>query len=113
MPRAPKQCAHPDCTTRITGKTFCPTHTNHWTSHGRTESSKVTATGRWKRLRRTILDRDAHTCQIRTPGTCTHTATVVDKIRTPTQGGNPYDPTNLRAACKPCNDHKARTSDRQ
>ena len=113
MPRAPKKCAHHDCEHRITARTHCAAHTNHWTSRGRTESSKVTATARWKRLRPTILDRDAHTCQIRTPGICTHTATVVDKIRTPAQGGDPYDPANLQAACTPCNNHKARTSDRQ
>lgn len=26
MPRAPKQCGAPNCTTRITGRTYCDTH---------------------------------------------------------------------------------------
>lgn len=59
--------------------------------------------GPWPTIRRRILHRDNHTCQIRTPGICTHTATHVDHIRSPLNGGAWFDQHNLRAACQPCN----------
>ena len=58
--------------------------------------------GPWQRIRRTILERDNHTCQIAGPK-CTGTATHVDHIIPINQGGPWYDPTNLRATCPTCN----------
>lgn len=58
--------------------------------------------GPWPAIRRTILERDGHTCQIRRPG-CTVRATQVDHIVGLEQGGAPYDPRNLRASCRSCN----------
>jgi 5-methylcytosine-specific restriction endonuclease McrA len=58
--------------------------------------------GPWQQIRRQILHRDAYACQIRLPG-CTVTATEVDHITSLTNGGGRLDPSNLRAACKPCN----------
>ncbi len=60
------------------------------------------ATTDWHRLRLLILDRDRNQCQIRGPR-CKQTATEVDHILPPVEGGSFWDPTNLRAACKPCN----------
>jgi len=60
------------------------------------------ATAQWRRVRRRVLDRDAWTCQIRGPG-CTLAATTVDHVRALSDGGAPYDPGNLRAACRHCN----------
>lgn len=74
----------------------------------RTASSHITSTNHWRQLRQTILERDHHQCQIRTPGICTGHATVVDKIHTAAAGGNWQNPTNLRAACWHCNDHRGR-----
>ena len=58
--------------------------------------------GRWQTVRKRILERDGHTCQIRAPK-CTIHATHVDHIIPVTQGGPWWDPDNLRAACAPCN----------
>jgi hypothetical protein len=65
--------------------------------------------GAWPRIRKAILERDNHTCQIRAARCTTH-ATHVDHIIPVTQGGPWWEPTNLRAACQNCNlgriDHK-------
>uniref|UniRef100_UPI00389B3972 HNH endonuclease n=1 Tax=Mycobacterium sp. HUMS_1102779 TaxID=3383487 RepID=UPI00389B3972 len=77
-------------------------------------SSQITSTSQWKRIRRDILDRDGHRCQIHYPGICTGKATTVDKIQPASRRPDlALDPTNLRGACAPCNDHKARTTDKQ
>jgi 5-methylcytosine-specific restriction protein A len=56
----------------------------------------------YKLLRAWVLDRDRHACQIRGPR-CTHVATEVDHIECRADGGDVFAPTNLRAACRPCN----------
>lgn len=58
--------------------------------------------GPWPRIRKQILERDNHTCQIKNKR-CTGTATHVDHIIPITQGGPWWDPDNLRAACSTCN----------
>jgi 5-methylcytosine-specific restriction endonuclease McrA len=57
---------------------------------------------RWRRFRLTILVRDRYRCTIAAPG-CLGAATEVDHIVPLHAGGAKYDPTNCRAACKPCN----------
>lgn len=59
-------------------------------------------TSRWRAVRLRILDRDGHVCQIRGDG-CTHVARTVDHVVAVSDGGDPYDPRNLRAACAHCN----------
>jgi hypothetical protein len=65
--------------------------------------------GAWPRIRRAILQRDNHLCQIG-GRRCTIHATHVDHIIPVTQGGPWWDETNLRASCQNCNlgriDHK-------
>jgi hypothetical protein len=56
----------------------------------------------WQRLRKLILQRDNFVCQIHSHY-CLGLATQVDHIDPPLEGGSFWDPTNLRAACKPCN----------
>jgi len=56
----------------------------------------------WRALRPVILARDSYRCQIR-GRRCLGAATEVDHITPLIAGGAPYDHTNLRAACKPCN----------
>ena len=58
--------------------------------------------GQWKTIRRRVLTRDQHHCQIGLPG-CTIDATTVDHITPIAFGGEWYDMANLRAACQHCN----------
>lgn len=62
------------------------------------------STRRWRALRSMILLRDGHVCQVpKGAGICGERATHVDHIRSLADGGDKWDPTNLRAACAPCN----------
>lgn len=56
----------------------------------------------WQQLRLAVLLRDGYQCQIKGEK-CTGRATTVDHVEPIAEGGAPYDPSNLRAACKPCN----------
>jgi 5-methylcytosine-specific restriction enzyme A len=58
-------------------------------------------TGRWKRLRLQVLERDRYECQIAGPR-CTGQATAVDHIMPFAYGGDD-SLGNLRAACRMCN----------
>lgn len=55
------------------------------------------------RSRAAVMRRDAHQCQIRTPGLCIGTANQCDHI------GDRLDhrPENMRAACEPCHLHRS------
>ena len=113
MPRAPRQCPAADCDELIYGeRRYCPTHAQAWAGP-RTASSRASDNSAWRKLRLKILARDGYQCQIRYAGICTGRATTVDKIipaaRRPDLA---LDQTNLRAACRPCNEHKGRTTDR-
>lgn len=55
----------------------------------------------WRKLAALIKARDNYRCQIRGPR-CTGLATTVDHIVERDAGGTD-DPSNLRAACNPCN----------
>ena len=65
--------------------------TRHWTYHE-------------EKVRRAVLIRDNHECQIRGP-LCLGTADSVDHIHPKAWGGR-ATPDNLRAACRPCNQRK-------
>lgn len=113
MPRAPKACGINGCRTVVPNGKRCPDHANGWKNSPRTASSTITSSAKWKALVPVILDRDGHVCQIAYPGRCTRVATVVDKIIPAAQRPDlAYEPSNTRGACRPCNDHKARTEDR-
>lgn len=60
----------------------------------------------WRRVRKVVLARDDHTCQIK-GANCTGVATQVDHIVPITRGGAYLDPANLRASCKRCNVSRA------
>ncbi|WP_255801097.1 HNH endonuclease [Mycobacteroides abscessus] len=112
MPRAPRPCPVPGCPNLIRFTRYCPDHTQAW-SGPRTASSQITSQRRWRELVPKILDRDRYRCRIRYEGICTGRATVVDKEQPASRRPDlAFDPKNLRAACQPCNDHKARTEDR-
>lgn len=55
---------------------------------------------RWKTLRALILERDNYVCWM-----CGKRANQVDHLVPPSAGGTD-DPSNLAAACLPCNDSK-------
>ena len=114
MPRAPRRCPGDDyeCPNLIAaGQKYCPDHTVAWRGQ-RTASSRATSWD-WEPIRDRVLQRDGHQCRIRYPGICIGTATVVDKeIPAARRPDLAHDERNLRAACAPCNDHKARTEDR-
>ena len=67
---------------------------------------KTPYSGPWARIRKQILARDNHTCQINGEG-CTTLATQVDHITPIVAGGAWYDPNNLRASCATCNNRRA------
>lgn len=114
MPRAQRRCPgdNGNCIELIRNRRYCDEHTIAWEGE-RTASSRVTSTSEWKRFRAFILDRDHHRCQLRYPSICTGHATVVDK-RTPAarRPDLALNPDNAQGACRPCNDHKARTEDK-
>lgn len=112
MPRAPRRCpgGNGTCTERIRPPAkYCAEHTVSWRT--KTASSENAQTPEWRRIQPKILDRDGHRCQIRYEGRCIGTATTVDHV-VPVAHGGTNEPSNLRAACRPCNEHKGRTADR-
>lgn len=71
--------------------------------------TKPQYTGPWRRVRRQILERDGHLCQIQAPG-CTLRATQVDHIVPVARGGDWWALENLRAACMACNNGRNATA---
>jgi len=69
-------------------------------------TNKIYVGSTWKRLRKVILERDAHRCTIGMEG-CTGAATQVDHIIPLAFGGQPYALDNLRAACSNCNSSRS------
>ena len=67
--------------------------------------AKAQYSGPWRRIRKQILERDNHLCQIRSDG-CTVVATEVDHIVPTSKGGGWFDPTNLRGSCFSCNNKR-------
>lgn len=117
MPRAPKPCGIGGCRTIVPNGQRCPEHVNGWKNSPRTASSEATSGANstpWQKLRADVLDKAGRRCQIRTPGICTGVATVVDKTEPAARRPDlAHSRPNLRAACKECNDDKARTTDRR
>lgn len=115
MPRAPRRCPGNSgtCTNLITNRRHCDECTVNWAG-ARTASSRATSSWEWQQLRERILERDGRECQLRYRGICIGYATVVDKKKPAARRPDlVYDENNLQAACDPCNEHKARTADRQ
>lgn len=110
MPKAPRPCPAGDytCGALVYGTDrHCPDHKPQAWRGPRTRSSHTTSTTEWKRLRRTILERDRYQCQIRYEGICIGHANQVDHVINTAAGGAPLDPANCTAACAPCNARKA------
>jgi len=56
----------------------------------------------YRELRLWVLARDGYLCQIHGPR-CSRYATQVDHVVARADGGDLFNPANLRAACRPCN----------
>jgi 5-methylcytosine-specific restriction enzyme A len=78
-----------------------------------TQDPRLNTAG-YKRLRLYVLARDHYACQIRGPR-CKGYADQVDHVIDRADGGDTFDPANLRAACHPCNMAKSagRTTDKR
>lgn len=59
------------------------------------------STRAWRRTRALVLNRDRHQCRLQLDG-CTRAAEHVDHVIPRSKGGTDH-PSNLRAACAPCN----------
>jgi hypothetical protein len=57
----------------------------------------------WQAVRRLVLERDGHRCQLMCSTKCQGVATHCDHIVDVLDGGARLDPANLRAACRSCN----------
>jgi len=64
-------------------------------------SERAIGSGKWKKLRITILDRDGWQCAI-----CNRPAHTVDHIIPRVKGGDMWAPDNLQSMCKSCNSAK-------
>ena len=87
MPRAPRRCPHPGCTTLIRGRKYCPDHTQAWTV-----PSDWQRPAGWEAIRQAVLERDGHRCALcGGPG-----ADTVHHLVMQSRGGAD-DPSNLAA----------------
>lgn len=112
MPKAPRLCPGDDgqCRELITHGAYCPEHTRGWNNPAnRTASSRHTGTRAFQRIAREVKQRDKYQCQIQLPGICIGHGNTVDHIVPVSQRPDlADDPKNLRAACRPCNEHLGR-----
>ena len=106
MPRAPKTCGTAGCPNLVRGRTYCPDHERERGWPRKTGNTRSTAPGHRARRER-VLKRDRHQCQLRYPGVCTGTATIVDHIVALGLGGADTDEA-CQAVCEPC--HRQKTS---
>jgi 5-methylcytosine-specific restriction endonuclease McrA len=64
-------------------------------------SKRAIGSGKWQKLRITVLDRDGWTC-----ASCNRPAHTVDHIIPRVKGGDMWALDNLQSLCKPCNSRK-------
>jgi len=64
-------------------------------------SERALGSGKWKKLRITVLDRDGWQCAL-----CNAPATSVDHIFPRVKGGSMWALDNLQSLCKSCNSRK-------
>ena len=64
-------------------------------------TNRAIGSGKWKKLRITILDRDGWQCAV-----CGRPAHTVDHIVPRVKGGDMWSPDNLQSMCKSCNSSK-------
>lgn len=103
MPRAPKHCGNPGCTTLVTARTYCDEHQPEpW----QTKTPHRTGTADYKRWRAAVMANANGQCQIKGVG-CTGQATQADHIVPIAEGGEKYNVSNGQGVCGTC--HKRKT----
>lgn len=105
MPRAPKKCGKHGCETRVTGRTYCDTHTTAW-SGPRTASSLSHQTAEWKNARALVIA-TARRCALHISPRCTNRVDEIDMIISAADGG-PIAAANMQPVCRPCHALKTR-----
>ena len=91
MPRAPKKCGRPGCEARVTGRTYCATHTQPWAGSTRSGSTRAQRV-----LRARVLTEEPH-CR-----DCGAPSNEAGHIIPHAQGGR-YERGNLKGQCTACN----------
>jgi HNH endonuclease len=61
------------------------------------------STAAWQRLRRLVLERDGYACRVQGPRCRGYADTVHHILPSSQYPGLFWEPTNLQAACRPCN----------
>lgn len=108
--RAKTICRHPGCGVLIGEAGYCEKHQKQAVGWFRTSLGSSTARGyggRWRWLRKHVLERDLYLCcECKKRGRLT-SATEVDHVVPKYQGGTD-DSDNLQSLCKEC--HKTKTA---
>lgn len=108
--RAKTICRHPGCSALINEAGYCQKHQKQAVGWFRTSQGSSTARGyggRWRWLRKQVLERDGYLCcECKKVGRLTP-ATEVDHIIPKSQGGTD-EPDNLQSLCNAC--HKIKTA---
>lgn len=97
MAKPARVCNKQGCVEIVIGDTYCAEHKQKAWANSTRASQKPKG---WQQLRLRILKRDNHTCVY-----CGAPATEVDHV-TPVSRGGSHSPSNLVAACTPCNQRK-------
>lgn len=104
MARAPDRACH-RC--GVAGCTDHKVEAKPWGSNS-PETAKLYGSGKWKKLRLAILNRDAHLCQVCLERDVLTEANTVDHIAPRyKEKASFFNPNNLRAICKEC--HRTKT----
>lgn len=110
MPRRPAlPCRNPNCPNLRP----CSVHGERkpFETDGQPRRGYGTSGWDWQRRRQAVIERDGGLCQLRLEG-CRQVATTADHIVSPRHGGSD-EPSNLRAACRPCNERRRRQQARE
>lgn len=99
-------CLHPGCGKPARSKGRCPEHAKRRDAQIRRAGRKIYSTKRWAMTRRHYLSGHPF-CE----ACCLRLATQVHHRIDLSEGGAPYDPSNLEALCAPC--HSGITRARQ
>lgn len=75
-------------------------------SRGEAVTKAIYRDRRWQVVRRLVLVRDGFRCRVAFPHRCAGLATAVDHVVELEDGGAPFDPSNLQAACRAGNTAK-------
>lgn len=107
MPKAPpRPCTHPNCKAYAAKDGRCLEHQRKaWaTNEGKSRHERGYGS-KWDKLRKQILKRDQHLCQVCLEKGIYTKARQVDH-KTPKAEGGTDDPNNLQSICIPCHRYK-------